>query len=86
MADVRVRHLLMPMAKATPRGTAMIVVRTDSRMVWSTAPRRAGLWKTELIGSPQYQRVENPCHALWDFPLLNENSTAMAMGTIDQIR
>ena len=55
-------------------------------MVWTTASRSAGLWKTELIGSPQYQRVEKPCHTLWDFPLLKEKSTAMPMGTMDQIR
>ena len=74
------------MANATPMGTAMIVTSTDSRTVWTTALRRAGLWATEFTGSPQYHRVEKPCQTLWDLPLLNENRTAMAMGTIDQIR
>ena len=55
-------------------------------MVWITAPRSCGLLNTELTGSPQYQRVENPCHTLWDLPSLNENRTAMAIGTIDQMR
>ena len=74
------------MANATPMGTAMMVVRTDSRMVWTTALRSAGSWATELTGSPQYQRVENPCQTLWDLPLLKEKRTAMAMGTMDQSR
>ena len=30
--------------------------------------------------------MEKPCHTLCDLPLLKENSTASAIGTIDQIR
>ena len=26
------------------------------------AARSSGLWATELMGSPQYQRMEKPCH------------------------
>ena len=33
---------------------------------------------------PTYHWVEKPCHVAWDAPLLNENSTAIAIGTIDQ--
>ena len=75
------------MANATPMGTAMIVTRTDepNGLHHGTA-QRVGCAATELTGSPQYQRVEKPCQTLWDLPLLKENSTAMAMGTIDQIR
>src|SRR5258708_9078684 len=51
-----------------------------------TAGCGAGSCKTELIGSAKYQRQEKPCHALCDLPLLNENSTAIAIGTNDQIR
>src|SRR5579875_1994059 len=80
------RHRLMPSANATPSGTAMTVVRTDSLIVCSTAACSWGLCSTELTGSPQYHRMEKPCQALCDFPLLNENSTAMAIGTSDQIR
>src|SRR5580698_9502465 len=78
--DVFVRQRLIPMAKATPRGTAMMVVRIESRMVCSTALRKRGLWKTELTGSPQYQRVKKPCHTLCDLPLLKEKRTARPMG------
>ncbi len=74
------------MAKATPMGTAMMVTRKASRNVWITALRSCGLLATELTGSPQYHRVEKPCQTLWDLPSLNENRTAMAMGTIDHSR
>src|SRR6201996_5946992 len=80
------RQRLMPMAKATPRGTAISVVRADRRMVWITAACSCGLCSTELVWSVTYQRQENPCQALWDLPLLNENSTAIAIGTSDQTR
>src|ERR1017187_4877932 len=76
----------MPSANDTPSGTAMIVVSTDSRSVWMTAACSAGLCSTELTGSLKYHRQEKPCHALCDLPLLNEKSTAMPIGTSDQIR
>ena len=44
------------------------------------------LCATELTGSVKYQRQEKPCQTLCDLPLLNENSTASAIGTSDQIR
>ena len=34
---------------------------------------------------PTYHLVEKPCHVACDAPLLNENSTAIAIGTIDQM-
>ena len=33
---------------------------------------------------PTYHLVEKPCQVACDAPLLNENSTAIAIGTIDQ--
>src|SRR5215472_6029090 len=51
-----------------------------------TAACSAGSCRTELIGSEKYQRQEKPCQTLCDLPLLNENSTASAIGTSDQIR
>src|ERR1035438_5893659 len=76
----------MPSANDTPSGTAMIVVSTDSRTVWMTAACSWGLCRTELTGSLKYHRQEKPCQALCDLPLLNEKSTAMPIGTSDQIR
>src|SRR5579862_5903113 len=76
----------MPSANATPSGTAMTVVSTDSRTVWTTAECSAGSCSTELTGSLKYQRQEKPCQLACDLPLLNENSTAMTIGTSDQIR
>src|SRR5215470_16209822 len=85
-AEVRLRHLLMPMANATPSGTAIRVVKTDSRTVCTTAARSSGLLSTEFTGSPKYQRQEKPWKKLCDLPRLNENRTASATGTSDQIR
>src|SRR5207245_5114732 len=55
-------------------------------MVWMTAACRFGSCSTEFTGSAKYQRQEKPCQTLCDLPLLNENSTASATGTSDQIR
>src|SRR6266568_9419224 len=55
-------------------------------MVWTTAACRFGSCRTEFTGSAKYQRQEKPCQTLCDLPLLNENSTASATGTSDQIR
>src|ERR1700742_1961475 len=74
------RQRLMPRAKATPIGTAMIVVSTESRTVWMTAACSWGSCSTELAGSLKYQRQEKPCQDDWERPLLNENSTAMMIG------
>src|ERR1700749_2763883 len=76
----------MPSANATPSGTAISVVSTDSRTVWITAACSCGLCSTELVWSVKYQRQEKPCQALWDLPLLKENSTAITIGTSDQTR
>src|SRR5580658_3398932 len=80
------RQRLMPSANDTPSGTAMIVVSTDSRTVWMTAACSAGSCRTELTGSLKYQRQENPWKLACDLPGLNEISTAMTIGTSDQIR
>src|ERR1700678_232052 len=80
------RQRLMPRAKAPPSGTAMTVVSTDSRTVWMTAACSCGSCSTELTGSLKYHRQEKPCQLLCDLPLLNENSTAITIGTSDQIR
>src|SRR6202167_3935425 len=58
--EVYPRQRLMPSANATPSGTAMIVVRTDSRTVWMTAACSAGLCSTELVGSQKYQCQDRP--------------------------
>jgi hypothetical protein len=80
------RQRLMPSANATPSGTAMTVVSTDSRTVWMTAACSCGSCSTELTGSLKYHRQEKPCQLACDLPLLNENSTAITIGTSDQIR
>src|SRR6201990_2168539 len=51
-----------------------------------TAACSCGLCSTELVWSVTYQRQEKPCQALWDLPLLKENSTAITIGTSDQTR
>ena len=86
VAGIGPRQRLMPSANATPSGTAMIVVSTESRTVWMTAACSCGSCSTELTGSLKYQRQEKPCQTDCERPLLNENSTAIAIGTSDQIR
>src|ERR1700761_2265111 len=76
----------MPRANATPMGTAITVVSTDRRTVWMTAACSCGSCSTELTGSLKYHRQEKPCQTDCERPLLNENSTAIAIGTSDQIR
>src|SRR6202021_320255 len=68
-----------------PIGTQIAVVRIASTSVWTTAWCRTGLCSTELTELPKYHLVENPCHVDCDAPLLNENRTAIAIGTIDQM-
>ena len=38
-----------------------------------------------MTSLPTYHLVEKPCHVACEAPLLNENSTAIAIGTIDQM-
>ena len=51
--------------------------------MWNSAVCRVSSCHTERSGSPQYQRIEKPCHAVRDRPALNENSTAISTGTSD---
>src|ERR1700722_17185346 len=80
------RQRLMPSANATPSGTAMTVTSTERRNVWMTAACSCGSCSTELVWSVKYQRQEKPCQVDCDRPLLNENSTAITIGTSDQTR
>src|SRR5580693_1881360 len=84
--DVIPRQRLIPSANATPSGTAISVVYTDSRRVCSTESSSTLLCSTEFTGSVKYHRQEKPCQVACDLPLLNENRTAIAIGTSDQIR
>src|SRR5438046_9558123 len=86
VVEMRPRQRSMPIANATPNGTAMIVVSAASRRVWKRAVWRFGSCQTDSTGSLKYQRSENPCHVLRDRPALKENSTAIATGRIDQGR
>src|SRR5437763_5387173 len=54
------RQRLMPSANATPSGTAMSVVSTDSRTVWMTAACSCALCQTELVLSQKYQCQVRP--------------------------
>ena len=82
--EVRLRHRSIPIAKPTPIGTVISVVRPASFSVWMTAECSSGLCRTEVTWLPTYHLVEKPCQVACEAPLLNENSTATATGTIDQ--
>src|ERR687888_1186844 len=80
----------MPIAKATPIGTAMNMVRNDRRRLWISAACSSGLMNSAPVGSdlgcPHHHWVENPCQTAFDRPALNEIPMAMSTGSSDQAR
>src|ERR1700752_1888304 len=80
----------MPIAKATPIGTAMNMVRNDSRRLWISAACSSGLTNSAPVGSdggcPHHHWVENPCKLEFERPALNEIATAMSTGSSDHAR
>ena len=74
------RHRCKPIANATPSGTAIIAVRSESLTVWSSACWSAGSCSTDESGSHTYQRSDAPCHWVIDRPSLNEKITAWTTG------
>src|SRR5690348_6337589 len=77
----------MPIAKATPIGTATNMVRNDRRRLWISAACSSGLTNSAPVGSdlgcPHHHWVENPCHTAFDRPALNEIPMAMSTGSSD---
>ena len=67
--EVRLRQRSMPIAKPTPIGTVISVVRTESLSVWMTAECSSGLWRTDgpscrrttWSRSPATSPVMHPC-------------------------
>src|SRR6266568_1222089 len=84
------RHRDMPIAKATPIGTAMNMVRNDRRRLWISAACSSGLTNSAPVGSdlgcPHHHWVEKPCHTEFDRPALNEIPIAMSTGSSDHAR
>src|SRR5215472_12502988 len=80
----------MPIAKATPIGTATNMVRNDRRRLWISAACSSGLTNSapvgSLLGCPHHHWVENPCQTAFDRPALNEIPTAMSTGSSDHAR
>src|SRR5262245_43149034 len=84
------RQRNMPMAKATPSGTAMNMVRNDRRRLWTSAVRSSGLTNSapdgSNLGCPHHHWMENPCHTEFDLPALNEIPMAISTGSSDHAR
>src|SRR5215470_19870628 len=84
------RQLDIPIAKATPSGTAINMVRNDRRRLWIIAARSSGLTNSapegSALGCPHHHWVENPCQTEFDRPALNEIATAMSTGSSDHAR
>src|SRR5262250_1933424 len=84
------RHRDMPIAKATPIGTATNMVRNDRRRLWISAACSSGLTNSAPVGSdlgcPHHHWVENPCQTEFDRPALNEIPMAMSTGSSDHAR
>src|SRR5215469_13830637 len=80
----------MPIAKATPIGTATNMVRNDRRRLWISAACSSGLTNSAPVGSdlgcPHHHWVENPCQTEFDRPALNEIPMAMSTGSSDHAR
>src|SRR5258708_13868289 len=80
----------MPIAKATPNGTAMNMVMNDKRRLWISAARSSGLMNSAPDGSyrggPHHHCVETPCQTDFDPPELNEITTAMSTRSSDHAR
>src|SRR5215470_3127196 len=80
----------MPIANATPSGTAMNMVRNDRRRLWISAARNSGLTNSAPVGSnfgcPHHHWNENPCQTEFDRPALNEIPMAMSTGSSDHAR
>src|SRR6201999_4142504 len=79
--EPRPRQRARPSASSTPSGVAIAMSSAASSTLWISASVYAELWKTDWIGSPHHQRVENPCQTLRERPALNENRIAIATGT-----
>jgi hypothetical protein len=82
----RPRQRSIPRANSVPSGTAITTVSSESLNVWNIAVRSAGSVHSESKSSWYHQRIENPCHVLLDRPELNEKTTAITTGMIDQVR
>src|SRR5262249_376532 len=84
------RHRDMPIAKATPIGTAMNMVRNDRRRLWISAACSSGLTNSAPVGSdlgcPHHPWVEKPGHTEFDRPALTEIPMAMSTGSSDHAR
>src|SRR5262245_35471525 len=84
------RQRNMPMANATPSGTAMNMVRNDRRRLWTSAVRNSGLTNSapdgSYLGCPHHHWMENPCHIEFDRPALNEIPMEISTGSSDHAR
>src|SRR5689334_14302773 len=82
-ALVRERHLVRPMASATPSGVDTITVATPRIRLLPSAWNMLGSSTTEP-SLQQYHCSEKPCQVLRERPSLNENWMAISTGTSDQ--
>jgi hypothetical protein len=71
-------------AAATPSGTAMSMHSAASFRVLPIAVCRVSSCHTELVGSPQYQRIDGDWNVERLLPELNEMRTATSTGASDQ--
>src|SRR5215510_5196785 len=80
----------MPIANATPSGTARNMVMNDKRRLWSSAARSSGLTNSapdgSNLGCPHHHWMENPCQIEFDRPELNAIAMAMSIGSSDPAR
>src|SRR6266550_1763908 len=77
------RHRSIPNAKATPSGTAITIVLSESFRLWITAEWSSGSCRSESDGSVHHHWRLNRWTELLDRLALNETAIAMTNGMMD---
>src|SRR3569623_971563 len=80
----RERHLVRPMARATPSGVVTTTVARPRMRLLRREWNMLGSSKTDP-SLQQYHWREKPCQVLRERPSLNENWIAISTGTSDQM-
>src|SRR5438552_17527406 len=77
-------HRSIPNAKATPRGTTIAMVVSDSLRLWITAECSSGPCRSEPEGSVHHPWRLKSCTVLLDRPASNDTALAITRGIRDQ--
>ena len=79
-------HRSIPNAKATPKGTTIAMVVSDSLRLWITAECSSGSCRSESEGSVHHHWMLKRCTVLLDRLALNDTAIAITSGIRDHAR